>query len=294
MVEVIRKVVFPAAGLGIRFLPATKSQPKEMLPLVDKPIIQYGVEEALLSGIENIIMVTGRGKTAIEDHFDVSFELEHLLETRGKTHELNLVQHISELISISYIRQKESLGLGHAVGVTKELIGNEHFAVILADDVINAKTPCVKQLLDIHAKTQSAVIAVTEVPPNRISSYGIVEVKSTENTISDPQLYQVKSLVEKPAEVHAPSNLAVVGRYVFPPEIFDSLNATQPDSNGEIQLTDAINKLAETQPVYAYRFEGKRYDTGNKMGFLQATVEYALQQQDLGNDFREYLKDLKI
>ena len=226
--------------------------------------------------------------------FDVSFELEHILETRGKTHELSLVQHISELISISYIRQKESLGLGHAVSVTRELIGNEHFAVILADDVINAETPCVKQLLDVHAKTQSAVIAVTEVPPNRISSYGVVEVNLTENTVSDPHIYQVRSLVEKPAADRAPSNLAVVGRYVFPPEIFDSLSSTQPDLNGELQLTDAINKLAEIQPVYAYRFEGKRYDTGNKLGFLKATVEYALRRKGLGNDFREYLKDLKI
>ena len=294
MPRVVRKAVFPAAGLGTRFLPATKSQPKEMLPLVDKPIIQYGVEETLLSGIENIIMVTGRGKASIEDYFDVSFELEHILEARGKTHELSLVQHVSDLISISYIRQKEAFGLGHAVGVTRELVGNEHFAVVLADDVIHAVTPCLRQLLDIHAKTQSAVIAVTEVPPDRISSYGVVEVEPIKNDVSEPRLYQVKSLVEKPAAGRAPSNLAVVGRYVFPPEIFTGLDSAEPDSNGELQLTDAINKLAEIQPVHAYRFEGKRYDTGNKLGFLKATVEYALRRKGLGNDFRDYLKGLKI
>jgi UTP--glucose-1-phosphate uridylyltransferase len=291
---IVQKVVFPVAGLGTRFLPATKSQPKEMLPLVDKPIIQYGVEEALASGVENIVMVTGRGKAAIEDHFDVSFELEHTLRARGKTRELELVHHISDLISISYVRQKEACGLGHAVAVTRELVGNNPFAVVLADDVIHSETPALKQLLDVYAKIQAAVIAVMEVPRDLISSYGMVEIDPTEDDMTESRLYRIKNLVEKPAAEHAPSRLAIVGRYVFPPEIFGSLDSTKADSSGELQLTDAINKLIETKPVYAYRLEGKRYDTGNKLGFLKATVEFALRRQDLGDTFRDYLKALDL
>ena len=294
MPPTVRKAVFPAAGLGTRFLPATKSQPKEMLPLVDKPIIQYGVEEALASGVENIVVVTGRGKAAIEDHFDVSFELEHTLEARGKTGELESVRRISDLVSISYIRQKEALGLGHAVSVTEELIGDEPFAVVLADDVIHSETPCLKQLLDVHEKFQAAVIAVMEVPPDRISAYGVVDAEPVEDDGAGGRLYRVNNLVEKPPVDQAPSNLAVIGRYVLPPEIFRHLNALEPGSGGELQLTDAINALVKQRPVYAYRFEGKRYDAGDKLGFLQATVEYALRRDGLGDNFRAYLKGLNL
>lgn len=290
----VPKVVFPVAGLGTRFLPATKSQPKEMLPLVDKPIIQYGVEEALASGVDNIVMVTGRGKVAIEDHFDVSFELERTLKARGKTHELELVHHISDLISISYVRQKEARGLGHAIAVTRELVGNDPFAVVLADDVIHSKTPALKQLLDVYAKTQAAVIAVMKVPKDRITSYGMVEIDPAGDDVSESRLYRIKNLVEKPAADYTSSRLAIVGRYVFPPEIFASLDSTKVDSGGELQLTDAVNKLIETQPVYAYHLEGERYDTGDKLGFLKATVEFALRRKDLGDTFRNYLKELDL
>ena len=290
----VRKAVFPAAGLGTRFLPATKSQPKEMLPLVDKPIIQYGVEEALASGVENIIVVTGRGKAAIEDHFDVSFELEHTLESRGKQAELDQVRRISDLIQVSYTRQKEALGLGHAVSVTKELVGEEPFAVILADDVIHSKTPCLKQLLDVYDKVGGAVIAVMEVPNDRISAYGVVDATPLEYSGSTDRLFRVNNMVEKPPAAEAPSNLAIIGRYVLPPEIFTSLDAIEPGSGGELQLTDGIKKLMETQTVYAYRFEGTRYDAGDKIGFLKATVEFALRREDLGEKFREYLQSLDL
>ena len=294
MPQLVRKAVFPAAGLGTRFLPATKAQPKEMLPLVDKPIIQYGVEEAVASGVENIIIVTGRGKSAIEDHFDVSFELEHLLEQRGKTAELELVRHISDLIHVSYIRQKEALGLGHAVGVAKELVGPEPFAVILADDVIHAQVPCLKQLLEVHSSNGCPVIAVMEVPPERISAYGVVDADPVEYNGTTGRLFQVKQLVEKPPADKAPSNLAIIGRYVLTPEIFGCLDEIEPGSGGELQITDAIGKLMESQPVYAYRFEGTRYDAGDKLGFLTATVEYALRNPDLGPAFRKYLIALPI
>jgi len=290
----VRKAVFPAAGLGTRFLPATKSQPKEMLPLVDKPIIQYGVEEAVASGVENIIIVTGRGKSAIEDHFDVSFELEHLLEQRGKVKELNLVRHISDLIHVSYIRQKEALGLGHAVGVAKELVAGEPFAVILADDVIHAEVPCLKQLLHVHAEKGCSVIAVMEIPPERIPAYGVVDADAVEFNGATDRLFRVRHLVEKPPADEAPSNLAIIGRYVLAPEIFDCLDEIEPGSGGELQITDAIGKLMERQPVYAYRFEGTRYDAGDKLGFLTATVEYALRNPDLGPAFREYLSELTL
>ena len=290
----VRKAVFPAAGMGTRFLPATKAQPKETLPLVDKPIIQYGVEEALESGIDNIIVVTGRGKAAIEDHFDKSFELEHELEARGKTAELELVRGISDLVHMSYIRQKEPLGLGHAVGVTRELVADEPFAVVLADDVIKASVPCLKQLTNIHDYFGASVIAVMEVPKDKISAYGVVDAVPVEFSGSTDRLFRVNNLVEKPDPEAAPSNLAIIGRYVLGPEIFDALDRTEPGRGGEIQLTDAIRNLIKSAPVYAYRFEGRRYDAGDKLGFLQATVEFALERSDLGGPFREYLKGLEL
>jgi len=280
--------------MGTRFLPATKAQPKEMLPLVDKPLIQYGVEEALDSGVDNIIVVTGRGKTAIEDHFDRNVELEHELESRGKKDDLELVKKISDLVRISYIRQGEPLGLGHAVGVTKELVGEEPFAVILADDVISSEVPCLKQLLNVYDHFGAAVIAVMEVPKEKISSYGVVDASPVEFEGSTDRLFRVNDLVEKPPQGQAPSNLAIIGRYVFPYEIFGCIDSLKPGSGGELQLTDAIRSLMRRAPVYAYRFDGKRYDAGDKLGFLQATVEFALKRPDLGGAFRDYLKQLKI
>jgi len=289
----VRKAVFPAAGLGTRFLPATKAQPKEMLPIVDKPIIQYGVEEALHSGIQNIIIVTGRGKTAIEDHFDVSFELEYLLESRSKKDLLAIVRGISDMIDVSYVRQKEALGLGHAVLRAHELIGGEPFAVVLADDVIEAETPCLRQLLDIHQFFNAPVLAVMEVPRENISAYGCIDAEPVSHNGSD-RVYRIRDLVEKPKAADAPSNLAIIGRYVLTPEIFDSLQSIDPGSGGEIQLTDALRHLLRSRPIYAYRFEGTRYDAGDKLGFLKATVEFALRRRDLGGAFREYLKGLKL
>jgi UTP--glucose-1-phosphate uridylyltransferase len=293
MLPKVRKAVFPAAGLGTRFLPATKAQPKEMLPVVDKPIIQYGVEEALHSGIQNIIIVTGRGKSAIEDHFDVSFELENLLETRSKKDLLAIVRNISDMINVSYVRQKEALGLGHAVLRALELVGHEPFAVVLADDLIDAETPCLRQLLDVYGFFCAPVIAVMEVPRETISAYGAVDVEMVAHNGSD-RVYRIRDLVEKPKPADAPSNLAIIGRYVLTPEIFDSLQAIDPGSGGEIQLTDALKHLLRSRPIYAYRFEGTRYDAGDKLGFLKATVEYALRRPDLGGPFREYLKALKV
>ncbi len=290
----VRKAVFPAAGLGTRFLPATKAQPKEMLPIVDKPIIQYGVEEALQSGIRNIIMVTGRGKSAIEDHFDVSFELENLLETRGKKDLLAIVRGISDMIDISYVRQKEALGLGHAVLRAKELVGNEPFAVVLADDLIEARTPCLRQLLDVYASFDAPVLAVMEVPAEAISSYGAIDAEPVSYNGSNDRVYRIRDLVEKPEAPEAPSNLAIIGRYVLTPEIFASIESTDPGSGGEVQLTDALKHMLRSRPIYALRFEGKRYDAGDKLGFLEATVEFALRRKDLGGPFREYLKKLKL
>jgi UTP--glucose-1-phosphate uridylyltransferase len=290
----VRKAVFPAAGLGTRFLPATKAQPKEMLPIVDKPIIQYGVEEAIHSGIQNIIIVTGRGKTAIEDHFDVSFELEYLLETRGKKELLAIVRSISDMISVSYIRQKEALGLGHAVLRAMELVGEEPFSVVLADDVIEAETPCLRQLLDIYQFFAAPVLAVMEVPPENISSYGAIDAEPVMHNGRNDRVYRIRDLVEKPKPSEAPSNLAIIGRYVLTPEIFGSLQEIDPGSGGEIQLTDALRHLLRSRPIYAYRFEGTRYDAGDKLGFLKATVEYALRRHDLGGAFREYLKGLNL
>jgi UTP--glucose-1-phosphate uridylyltransferase len=290
----VRKAVFPAAGLGTRFLPATKAQPKEMLPIVDKPIIQYGVEEALHSGIQNIIIVTGRGKSAIEDHFDVSFELENLLETRGKKDLLSIVRNISDMINVSYIRQKEALGLGHAVLRGMELVGNEPFAVVLADDVIEAETPCLRQLLDVYNFFHAPVLAVMEVPRESISAYGAIDAEPMVHNGSHDRVFRIRDLVEKPKAAEAPSNLAIIGRYVLTPEIFDSLQAIDPGSGGELQLTDALKHLLRSRPIYAYRFDGTRYDAGDKLGFLKATVEYALRRHDLGAEFRDYLKSLKL
>jgi UTP--glucose-1-phosphate uridylyltransferase len=290
----VRKAVFPAAGLGTRFLPATKAQPKEMLPLVDKPIIQYGVEEALHSGIQNIIIVTGRGKSAIEDHFDVSFELEYLLESRSKKDLLAIVRNVSDMINVSYIRQKEALGLGHAVLRASELIGSEPFAVVLADDVIDSETPALRQLLDIHEFFGASVLAVMEVPQEKISAYGVVDAEPVAHNGSKDRVYRIRDLVEKPSKDDAPSNLAIIGRYVLTPEIFDSLQAIEPGSGAEIQLTDGLKHLLHSRPIYAYRFEGTRYDAGDKLGFLKATVEFALRRDDLGAPFREYLKSLQL
>ncbi len=290
----VRKAVFPAAGLGTRFLPATKALPKEMLPVVDKPIIQYGVEEAIESGIENIILVTGRGKAAMEDHFDHSFELENLLETRGKAELHAVARNVSQMASISYIRQKQALGLGHAVLRASELVGDEPFAVVLPDDVIDAEVPCIRQLRNVYEAFDAPVIAVMEVPNDKISAYGVVDVEPVEYNGSKDRLFRVRNLVEKPKASEAPSNLAIIGRYLLTPDIFASLREIQPGSGGEIQLTDGICHLLQSRPVYAYRFEGKRYDAGDKIGFLQATVELALKRKDLGGPFREYLKTLNL
>jgi UTP--glucose-1-phosphate uridylyltransferase len=290
----VRKAVFPAAGLGTRFLPATKAQPKEMLPIVDKPIIQYGVEEAMHSGIQNIIIVTGRGKTAIEDHFDVSFELEQQLESRGKKDLLAIVRGISDMINVSYVRQKEALGLGHAVLRASELVGEEPFAVVLADDVIEAETPCLRQLLDIYGFFGAPVLAVMEVPREAISAYGAIDAEPVSHNGSHDRVYRIRDLVEKPKAADAPSNLAIIGRYVLTPEIFSSLESINPGSGDELQLTDALKHMLRSRPIYAYRFEGTRYDAGDKLGFLEATVEFALRRKDLGGPFREYLKGLKL
>jgi UTP--glucose-1-phosphate uridylyltransferase len=290
----VRKAVFPAAGLGTRFLPATKAQPKEMLPIVDKPIIQYGVEEAIQSGIQNIIIVTGRGKSAIEDHFDVSFELEYLLESRNKKELLAIVRGISDMINVSYIRQKEALGLGHAVLRAKELVGDEPFAVVLADDLIEAETPCLRQLLDVYNFFNAPVLAVMEVPRDKISAYGVIDAEPVSHNGASDRVYRIRDLVEKPKAADAPSNLAIIGRYVLTPEIFGCVQAVDAGAGSEIQLTDALHHLLRSRPIYAFRFEGTRYDAGDKLGFLKATVEYALRRHDLGEPFREYLKGLKL
>ena len=290
----VRKAVFPAAGLGTRFLPATKAQPKEMLPLVDKPLIQYGVEEAIHSGVQNIIIVTGRGKTAIEDHFDVSFELEHLLETRNKKDLLATVRAVSDMINVSYVRQKEALGLGHAVLRARELVGDEPFAVILSDDVIDAEVPALRQLLDVYEFYGAPVLALMEVPKDSISAYGVVDAEPVSHHGGGDRLYRIRNLVEKPKPQDAPSNLAIIGRYVLTPEVFHSLETIEPGSGGELQLTDGLKHALRSRPIYGYRFEGTRYDAGDKLGFLKATVEFALKRHDLGEPFRAYLKSLQL
>jgi UTP--glucose-1-phosphate uridylyltransferase len=294
MIQKVRKAVFPAAGMGTRFLPATKSMPKEMLPLVDKPLIQYGVEEALHSGMPNIIIVTGRGKTTIEDHFDVSFELEHLLESRKKKDLLNVVRAVSDMIDVAYIRQKEALGLGHAVLRAKDLVANEPFAVVLSDDVIDAEIPCLRQLLDIYDFYGNSVVALMEVPKDSISAYGVVDAEPVSHQGGSGRLYRIRNMVEKPKPQDAPSNLAIIGRYILSPEIFKSIESIEPGRGGEIQLTDALKHLLRSRPVYGYKFEGKRYDAGDKLGFLMATVEFALRRHDLGEPFRQYLKSITL
>ena len=287
------KAVFPAAGLGTRFLPATKAQPKEMLPLVDKPIIQYGVEEALAAGCDQIIIVTGRGKTAIEDHFDTSYELEKILEEKKKFDLLKVVRQISDMIHVAYVRQKEALGLGHAVLTARELVGKEPFAVLLADDVINAEVPVLKQMMRVFEQTQASVIATQIVEGAAISAYGVLDVKPAEGH-QGGRLYEVINMVEKPSLEEAPSNLAIIGRYILTPGIFDALEKTQTGAGGELQLTDGIRLLLKKEKVYAYVYEGKRHDTGDKLGFLKATIEFALKRDDLGGPMREYLKQLKL
>lgn len=287
----IRRAVFPAAGLGTRFLPATKAQPKEMLPLVDKPIIQYAVEEAIASGLENLVIITGRGKNAIEDHFDVSYELEKILEERGKSDVLSLVRAVSEMVHIVYIRQKEALGLGHALMVARDLMNNEPFAVLLGDDVIEAEVPCVRQMMDIYERHKISVIALMEVPPEETNRYGIIKGRPLPD--GDGRLFEVLDLVEKPKQ-DPPSNLAIIGRYILTPEIFEALDKTEKGSGGEIQLTDGLRRLLSTQRILAYKFRGKRHDAGDKLGFLQATVEFALKNEELGPAFRAYLKSLNL
>jgi UTP--glucose-1-phosphate uridylyltransferase len=287
----VRKAVFPAAGLGTRFLPATKAQPKEMLVLVDKPVIQYGVEEAVQSGVPNIIIVTGRGKNAIEDHFDVAVELESFLEQRGKTAQLEEIRKITAPINVAYVRQGEPLGLGHAVLVTKNLIGDEPFAVILGDDVIDASPPALKQMIDVFERVGGPVLAVERVAPEDVSNYGIVEID--ESVDLGPRVHRVKDLVEKPRPEHAPSNLAIIGRYILTPDIFPALEATVRDRTGEIQLTNGLRHLLRQRAVYVYEIEGVRHDTGNKLGFLKALVYFALRRSDLGEPFRRYLQSLE-
>lgn len=289
----VRKAVFPAAGLGTRFLPATKAQPKEMLPLVDKPIIQYGVEEAMASGCDQIIIVTGRGKTAIEDHFDTSYELEHMLEHRGKHDLLTIVRQISDMMHVSYVRQKEAMGLGHAVLTAKELVGNEPFAVLLADDVVDSEIPCLRQMIDVFEETQSSVLAIQEVDRKAISAYGVLDAKPVDGRWKG-QLFEVSNLVEKPKPEDAPSNLAIIGRYILTPRVFEALERTQLGTGGELQLTDGLRELLKTEKIYGFRFEGKRHDTGDKLGFLKATVEFALKRPDLGGELRAWLKDLNL
>jgi UTP--glucose-1-phosphate uridylyltransferase len=285
----VRKAVFPAAGLGTRFLPATKAMPKEMLPLVDTPLIQYAIEEVVNSGIREIIIVTGRGKAAIEDHFDVSFELEHLLESRHQSELLRNVREISRLIDVSYIRQKEALGLGHAVLTARSQVGDEPFAVVLSDDVIDSHTPCTKQLLEAFEAVNGPVLALMEVSPEAVSSYGIVSAELLEQH-NGGRLYRISGLVEKPPIDKAPSNLAIIGRYILTPDIFEALSCISPGHGAEIQLTDGLGKLAEARQIYGLRFEGRRYDAGDKLGFLIATFEFALRREELGSRLLCYLK----
>jgi UTP--glucose-1-phosphate uridylyltransferase len=290
----VRKAVFPAAGWGTRFLPATKAQPKEMLPLVDKPIIQYAVEEAVAAGIEQVIIVTSSQKRAIEDHFDLSYELEHLLEEKGDIEMLRQVRAISDLAQVAYVRQKEQLGLGHAVLMAKDLIGHEPFAVILPDDVVVADRPCIGQLIHAYHQTHASIVAVMEVPAEETGRYGIIASEPSEDPLDHGRLHRVTALVEKPPPGEAPSDLAVIGRYVLTPKIFDKLEQTQHGADGEIQLTDGIGALMEEQQVFAYEFEGTRYDAGTTMGWLKASVEIALTRSDLGTEFRAYLQGLQL
>ncbi|WP_449355090.1 UTP--glucose-1-phosphate uridylyltransferase GalU [Virgibacillus natechei] len=284
----VRKAIIPAAGLGTRFLPATKAQPKEMLPIVDKPTIQYIVEEAVASGIEDIIIISGRGKRAIEDHFDVSYELEEKLSQKGKTEQLEMVQSISDLANIHYIRQKEPKGLGHAIACAHSFVGSEPFAVLLGDDIVEADEPCLNQLIEAYNVHQSSIIGVHDVPMEDVSKYGII--KPLEGQNYGPSIRAIDSLVEKPDKQNAPSNLAIMGRYVLSPEVFDILENQEPGKGGEIQLTDSIEKLNKQEQVLAYNFTGQRYDIGGKLGFVQATIDFALNREDLHDDIKAYMK----
>jgi UTP--glucose-1-phosphate uridylyltransferase len=285
----VRKAVFPAAGLGTRFLPATKASPKEMLPLVDKPLIQYVVEEAVKSGIESVVIVTGRGKTTMEDHFDISFELEKLLEERGKQGELKAMRAISEMARVSYVRQREPLGLGHAVLQARDWVEDEPFAVMLSDDIIDSETPALKQLLDVYEKYDAPVLGTMQVEGEAISRFGVIDADEVEDGV-----FKIKDMVEKPKFSEAPSDLAIIGRYVLTPDIFDELEKTKPGAIGEIQITDAMRALLRKRPFYAVRFEGTRYDAGDKLGFLIANVAFALKRPDLADDFGQYLKTLNL
>jgi UTP--glucose-1-phosphate uridylyltransferase len=285
----VRKAVFPAAGAGTRFLPATKAQPKEMLPLVDKPIIQYGVEEAVAAGLHEIVLVTGRGKNAIEDHFDVSIELESFLESRGKTDLLHEIRAISNLIKVAYVRQGEALGLGHAVLMARSLVGNEPFAVILADDVIDAQPPAIAQMLKVFDEVDGPVLLVERIPGPAISSYGVIAAEALR-----PGVYRIKDLVEKPPAEQAPSDLAIIGRYILTPDLFDILDRTGRDRSGEIQLTNGLKQLLKTRPLYACEVTGVRHDTGNKLGFLKAVIYFALRRPDLAEPLREYLRSVTL
>ncbi len=289
MKKLITKAVFPAAGLGTRFLPATKASPKEMMPLVDKPLIQYVVEEAVSSGIEEVVLITGRGKRAIEDHFDVAFELEEDLKAKGKHKLLSEIQHIANLVTFCYIRQKKALGLGHAVLTAKRIVGDEPFAVLLGDDIIDAEIPALKQMMDVYRRYPSTILAIQKVPKSQTQNYGVIDAKRIEDGV-----YLVKDLIEKPVPAEAPSNLAIIGRYILTPEIFCFLEHTQPGKGGEIQLTDGLRLLMQKQPIYAYEFNGIRHDAGDKLGFLKATVEFGLKNEEFGDAFRTYLKKLKL
>ncbi len=286
----VRKAIIPAAGLGTRFLPATKAQPKEMLPIVDKPIIQYIIEEAIASGIEEILIITGKYKRSIEDHFDRSFELEYDLQEKGKTELLEIVQGVSNLVDIHYIRQKEQLGLGHAVKCAKTFVGNEPFAVLLGDDIVRTEdTPCLKQLIDVYNKHEASILGVQTVDKSQVDKYGIVYGEKTGD-----RLYKVLDLVEKPSIEEAQSNVAILGRYILSPEIFEAIENTAFGKGGEIQLTDALINLHKSADIFAYDFEGKRYDAGDKLGYLKATVEFALEKDDVKEEFKKYLKELQL
>jgi len=290
----IRKAVLPVAGLGTRFLPATKAQPKEMLPIVDKPLVQYAAEEVAASAVPMVIFVTGRGKDAIEDHFDVSFELEHQLAGRGKEEMRAHIRSISALLQVIYVRQKEALGLGHAILTARDLVGDEPFAVLLSDDIIDADVPCLKQMIDVFEHYGRSVVAIQKVKRSAVSSYGIMKGKPVVDKKWNGRLYSIENLVEKPAPADAPSDLAIIGRYILTPGIFTELSSTTRGAGGEIQLTDGLRRLLAKEPIYGYVFEGKRYDAGDKLGFLEATVELALKRDDLGKPFRKYLKTLKL
>lgn len=289
MTKKIRKAVFPAAGLGTRFLPATKASPKEMLPLVDKPLIQYAVEEAVASGVETILIITGREKGAIENHFDISFELEQLLKEKGKDDLFEEIRAISDIARFSYTRQKQALGLGHAIYQAKDFAGDEPFAALLADDIIDSESPALRQMIDVFEKFDAPVIATMQIEGEAISRFGVIDADEVE-----PNVFRVNDLVEKPPFADAPSDLAIIGRYIFTPDIFDAIEQTEPGAGGEIQITDAMRHLLKTRPIYALKLEGRRHDAGDKLGFLIATVEFALKRNELNDDFRAYLRTLDL